>query len=430
MSDSLIAFFRRNRDFTRYYAGMLIVNFGVHIRTITIGWQVYEVARITRGVEASAFMVGMVGLVQFTPMFLFALIGGATADRVDRRRIVATCLAVEIACALSLLALALGEAPSLVPIFLIAFVIGSVRAWNSPATTSIVPMLVSRPDMARAISLKSLGWQLAGILGPFLGGLLVAVSTATAYGTAACLIAIGLASLTLIRANFRPAPQTGNRLKMIAEGLVYVWTNKLILGAMSLDMVAVLLGGATALLPAFATDVLGVGPAGFGLLRSGPALGAAAMAAWLTMRPVQRHAGVRMLWAVAAFGFATVVFGLSRNLWLTLAALAVLGAADMISVFVRQTLVQVVTPDHMRGRVSSVSGLFISGSNELGEFESGVVARLIGPVGAAVFGGVGTILVTGLWAWLFPDLRRADRLDGSDLPPARPAPAPAMVAGD
>jgi MFS family permease len=432
MTDSLPAFFRRNRDFTRYYVGMLIVNFGMHVRTITIGWQVYEVARLTRGVEASAFMVGMVGLAQFGPMFLLALVGGATADRMDRRHIVATCIGIEVASTLALLALALGDPPGLAPVFVIAAAIGAVRAFNSPASTAIVPMLVARPDMARAISLKSLGWQLAGITGPFLGGLLVALSTATAYGTSAALLTTGLVSLALVGTSLRPPPHTGDRLRMIGEGLRYVWTNKLILGAMSLDLVAVLLGGATALLPAFASDVLGVGPTGFGILRSGPAIGAAAMAAWLTLRPIQRRAGVRMLWAVAAFGLATVVFGLSRNLWLSLVALAVLGAADMISVFVRQTLVQVVTPDHMRGRVSSVSGLFISGSNELGEFESGVVARLIGPVGAAVFGGIGTIAVTGIWAWLFPALRRADRLDGSDQPPVPhepPASAPGIAAG-
>jgi MFS family permease len=435
MDTGLAAFFRRNPDFPRFYAGMLLVQFGVQIQAVTIGWQVYAVARQTRSVEASAFLVGMVGLVVFLPLFFLALIGGATADRVDRRRIVAVALGVEACCALGLTAVALSESPSLPAIFAIAAFFGAARAWLSPATTAITPMLVTKPDMSRAISLKSLGWQVGGITGPFLGGLLVAVSPAAAYATAAALYLAGLVSLAFIVTSTRPQLQPGNRMQQIREGLVYVWTNKLILGAMSLDLFAVLLGGATALLPAFAHDVLHVGPTGFGLLRSGPALGAAVMAIWLTLRPIQRHAGVRMFWAVAAFGLATIVFGLSKNLYLSIAALAALGAADMISVFVRQTLVQVVTPDHMRGRVSSVSGLFISGSNELGEFESGVVARLIGPVGAAVFGGVGTLVVTGTWAQLFPELRRADRLDGSDQPPAPAAPhataaAAPLGAGD
>jgi hypothetical protein len=215
-------------------------------------------------------------------------------------------------------------------------------------------------------------------------------------------------------ANTTPERQPGHPLREIAEGLVYVWRNKIIFGAISLDLFAVLLGGATALLPAFASDVLNVGPEGFGLLRSGPAVGALLMAAALTRWPLKRKAGVRMLLAVAGFGLATIVFALSRSMVLSLLALAALGAADMISVYVRQTLVQIVTPDHMRGRVSSVSGLFISGSNELGEFESGVAARFLGPVGAALFGGIGTLVVTGLWAWMFPALRKADRLDGVD----------------
>ena len=242
----------------------------------------------------------------------------------------------------------------------------------------------------------------------------VASSTATAYGVTAVLYASGLVTVLLIRRNTTPDRQGGSQLEQIREGLVYVWQNKIIFGAISLDLFAVLLGGATALLPAFASDILQVGPQGFGLLRSGPAIGAALMALALSRWPLKRRAGVRMFWAVAAFGMATIVFGLSRSLWLSVLALAVLGAADMISVYVRQTLMQIVTPDHMRGRVSSVSGLFIAGSNELGEFESGVVSRFVGPVMAVILGGIGTLIVTGAWAAMFPDLRRADRLDGQD----------------
>ena len=252
------------------------------------------------------------------------------------------------------------------------------------------------------------------IVGPWIGGLLVAVSTAAAYGVATVLYLGCLVIVGRLRTKTKPKRPPGSQWQQIKEGLRFTFQNKIIFGAISLDLFAVLLGGATALLPAFASDILQVGPTGFGILRSGPAMGALVMALVLTRWPLTRHAGVRMFWAVAAFGIATIVFGLSQSMELSVLALGALGAADMVSVYVRQTLVQIVTPDHMRGRVSSVSGLFISGSNELGAFESGLVARFIGPVGAAVFGGIGTLGVTGLWAWMFPDLRRADRLDGGD----------------
>ncbi len=214
-----------------------------------------------------------------------------------------------------------------------------------------------------------------------------------------------------IRQNAKPQTNPGSRWQLVKEGLAYVWRQKVVFGAISLDLFAVLLGGATALLPVFARDILHVGPQGFGILRAGPAMGATVVALWLAANPIRRKAGLYMFGGVAVFGVATIVFGLSRSLWLSVAALAVLGGADMLSVYVRQTLIQLVTPDHMRGRVASVSSVFIGASNELGEFESGVVARILGPVGAAVFGGVGAVMVTGLWAWLFPDLRRADRLE-------------------
>ncbi|NBO20631.1 MAG: MFS transporter, partial [Rhodobacteraceae bacterium] len=302
---------------------------------------------------------------------------------------------------------------NVVHIFAIAAMFGAARAFLSPAATATVPMLVARPDMPRAISLKSLAWQTAVIIGPWIGGLLCGVDTALAYGVTAGLYAAGLGIVLLMRANTTPERQKGSPLALIREGIVYTWQNKIILGAMSLDLFAVLLGGATALLPAFARDILNAGPEGFGILRSGPAVGAVIMALVLARWPLVRKAGVRMFLAVGAFGLATVVFALSRSMVLSVLALAVLGAADMVSVYVRQTLVQIVTPDHMRGRVSSVSGLFISGSNELGEFESGVVSRLVGPVMAAALGGLGTLFVTGLWAWMFPALRKADRLDAS-----------------
>ncbi len=409
-------FLIRHRDFGLYWVGMLLANMAVQIQAVTIGWQIYTLGRTTMTIEESAFLVGMVGLAQFLPLFALTLWAGALADRHSRRGIVVAALVVDTFCALGLVAVALEPSPAFAHIFAIAAVFGASRAFLAPAASALVPMLVPRVDMPRAISLKSISWQAAVIIGPWAGGLLVAFSTATAYATSAILYALGLGIILLIRARTTPERQPGSQWQQIKEGLAYTWTNKIIFGAISLDLFAVLLGGATALLPAFATDILNVGPEGFGILRSGPAIGALTMALILTRWPLTRRAGVRMFWAVAAFGVATIVFGLSRNMWLSVAALAVLGAADMISVYVRQTLMQIVTPDDMRGRVSSVSYLFISGSNELGEFESGVVSRFIGPVGAAIFGGIGTLGVTGLWAWMFPALRRADRLDGSDLP--------------
>jgi MFS family permease len=416
------SFLFRHRDFGLFWAGMALVNIAAQIEAVTIGWQIYSLGRATLSIEQSAFLVGMVGLCQFLPLFVLSLWAGSLADRYSRRRIVMLALLAETIGVLGLVGLALHPQPTFTPIFTIAALFGAARAFLSPASSALVPMLVPKSDMPQAISLKSLSWQGAVIIGPWVGGMLCAISTATAYATTAGLYLAGIAIIALMRANTTPNRQPGGQWEQIKEGLVYTWQNKIIFGAISLDLFAVLLGGATALLPAFASDILHVGPEGFGILRSGPAIGAVLMALTLARWPLKRRAGARMFWAVAAFGAATIVFGLSQNMWLSVAALAVLGAMDMVSVYVRQTLVQIVTPDHMRGRVSSVSGLFISGSNELGEFESGVVSRFLGPVGAAVFGGIGTIIVTGSWAWMFPALRKADRLDGADasletLPP-------------
>jgi len=244
-------------------------------------------------------------------------------------------------------------------------------------------------------------------MGPWLGGVLCAFSVPLAYAAAAGLYLVAGAALLFIRANTKPDHAGGARLTLIAEGLAYVWSNKVVFGAISLDLFAVLLGGVTALLPVFARDILHIGADGFGLLRSGPAIGGGLMALALSMRPIHRNAGFWMLWAVAAYGAATVVFAVSTWVWVSLLMLAILGAADAVSVYVRQSLVQILTPDPMRGRVSAVSSLFISASNELGEFESGVAARILGPVGAAIFGGIGSVALTGLWAHMFPSLRQA-----------------------
>ena len=402
----------KHRAFALFWAARMLSTLAVQAESVTIGWQVYTVARHARSVEQSALLVGMVGLAQFVPLFMLALIAGATADRCDRRAIMLTCTGVEIACVLALAALSLHPMPSLVPIFVIAALFGSSRAFLSPAGGAMGPMLVPREALPRAISRNSLGDQAGSVIGPWIGGALCAVSPVAAYGGSAVLYALAVSALLSMRANTRPERQPGSRLEQIREGIVYVWTNKIVLGAISLDLFAVLLGGATALLPVFASDVLNVGARGFGVLRSGPAIGAVAMAFALSRWPLHRRAGRWMFAGVAVFGVATLVFAVSKSLIVSVIALVVLGAADMISVYVRQSLVQIVTPDAMRGRVSAVSSLFIGASAELGEFETGIVARLLGPVGAAIFGGVGSLVVTGAWSRMFPSLRKADRLDG------------------
>jgi MFS family permease len=401
----------RERDYLFFWATRWMGSFAAQIQSVAMGWHMYVLARQTRSVEESAFLVGMIGLAAFLPVLLLTLPAGDTADRYDRKKVMLLCFSGEV---LSVLALAWatwrGEAS--VPLLLgIAAVFGASRAFFAPSNTALGPMLVPRALLPRAIAWNSLAWQTASIAGPAAGGLLVAISPTHAYATAFCLYLVAAFCVSMIRKDGRPEAKAGSRVEMLVEGLSYVWRQKIVFGAISLDLFAVLLGGATALLPVFARDVLHVGAEGFGILRSAPAIGATAVALWLAANPIRAKAGLYMFGGVFLFGAATVVFGVSKALWLSVAALAVLGGADMLSVYVRQTLVQLVTPDHMRGRVAAVSSVFIGASNELGEFESGVVARLLGPVGAAIFGGVGAMGVTVVWAWLFPALRKADRLE-------------------
>jgi MFS family permease len=400
----------RHSDFRVFWFARLSTTLAVMCEAVTIGWQVYAVARLSHSVEQSAFMVGMVGLVQFAPLFALTLFAGEATDRYDRKVIMMSCLGVQVLCDLGLAALALNPHPALLPIFLIAGVFGVTRAF--PASNAMAPMLVPQAELPRALAWSSLAWQSGSVVGPLLAGVFVAISPTAAYLAAVLLYLAAILSTSLIRSNTRPAHNGGRRMDLIKEGIVYVWRNKVVFGAISLDLFAVLLGGATALLPVFARDVLHVGAGGFGILRAGPAIGASAMAIILSRWPVHRHAGLWMLGGVTAFGLATLVFALSSWLILSVAALAVLGAGDMLSVYVRQTLVQIATPDAMRGRVSAISSVFVGASNELGEFETGVAARWLGPIGAAVFGGIGSLLVVGLWSKLFPTLRKADRLIG------------------
>jgi MFS family permease len=382
------------------------------IQATAIGWQVYNAAlKLNHGdVKVAAFSLGLVGLAQFLPMVILTLPAGEIADRRDRKLIVALCLAADAVCAGFLVVMAFQHEVRLWPFFVVAVAFGASRAFIAPASGAVLPMLTPREILPRAIVLNSVAFQCGTIAGPALGGVLFVLGARYAYGAALALFLIGMGTALLIRVNTKPVAQPGSRWALIREGLGYVWRTKVVFGAISLDLVAVLLGGATALMPAFAANVLHVGPQGFGLLRAAPAVGAVVMALYLSIVQIHRRGGMWMFIAVAVFGVATIVFGLSKIFWVTIVALIVLGAADMVSVNVRQTLIQIVTPDHMRGRVSAVSMLFISASNELGEFETGVVARFLGPIGAAVAGGVGSLMATGLWAWWFPALRKADRL--------------------
>jgi MFS family permease len=401
----------KERDYLFFWASRWTGAFAAQIQSVAIGWHMYELARQTRSIEESAFLVGMIGLAAFAPVFLLTLPAGETADRHNRKIVLQLCFIGEIASVL-VLALAAWRGFASVPLLLVmAAAFGAARAFFAPANTALGPMLVPRILLPRAIAWNSLAWQTASIAGPAAGGLLVALSPTHAYVGAFLLYLTAMLCVTLIRKNTQPEVQPGSRWQLMKEGLAYTWRQKIVFGAISLDLFAVLLGGATALLPVFARDILKVGPEGFGILRAGPAIGATIVALWLAANPIRSKAGAWMFSGVAMFGLATIVFGLSKSLWLSVAALAVLGGADMLSVYVRQTLVQLVTPDPMRGRVAAVSSVFIGASNELGEFESGVVARFLGPVGAAVFGGVGALVVTAIWAKLFPALRKADRLE-------------------
>jgi len=398
------------RPYVLFLTGRFLGTLATGSQSVVIAWEVYQLARRTMTLAESAFVVGMIGLVQFLPLFALSLLAGETADRHDRRRILAACYMAQVVISTGL-AFASVLVGGLWPIFALAGLFGCARAFFQPTASALGPMLVPLPLLPRAIATNSMAAQLASILGPALGGLLCAASPILGYAVSGGLYAAAACFALLIRADTRPSVEVArSRVAQIREGLAYLWGNKLVLGAISLDLFAVLLGGATGLLPVFARDVLEVGSDGFGVLRASPAVGALLMALYLSYRPIRTRAGVKMLLAVGLFGLMTVVFAYSRSLPLSVFALAVLGGADMVSVFTRQSLVQIATPDELRGRVSAVATLFIGASNELGEFESGVTARVLGPVSAVAFGGAGAMAVTAAWAWLFPRLRTADLL--------------------
>ena len=425
------------RDYRFFWAARLASTIASTMLVVVIGIHVYDIARQTMSIGEASFWLGMVGLAQFLPLFLLTLVAGYVADRIDRRWIVRASLTLELLCAASLAALVWFDAMSLAPLFAVAVALGIGRAFAGPALSSFAPNLVPAEILPSAIALNSIAWQAGSVAGPLLGGAAYAISTPLPYEASAVLFGVAVAAMLMIRPIPRGNAGDSHPLRAVIEGLAYVRDNKIVLGAITLDLFAVLLGGATAMLPVYARDILHVGSEGLGALRAAPAVGAALTALILARRPLKRHVGVKMFGCVALFGLATVIFGESRVMWLSLLSLVVLGAADMISVYVRSSLIQLHTPDAMRGRVSAVSGLFISASNELGEFRAGLAGAAFGPVVAVVGGGALAVLVTGICAWAFPALRRADRFvapdaqiladaGGKDQPDVE---LPALVAG-
>jgi MFS family permease len=398
------------RDLRQYLIATFLATVATMVQSVVVAWQVYDLVR-------DPLALGYVGLFQFLPLAIFALPAGELADRIDRRALLAVTYVVQTACAALFVTLTLGRPHSIWPFYAVLALLGSARAFASPASQAILPRLVSERNFPRAVALTSSTRQTAVIVGPALGGAIYILGPAVAYGFCVALFVIVAALVMTLRTQDVPVAHhlDAKPLHRLVAGIGYIRRKPIILGAISLDLFAVLLGGSAALFPIYARDILHVGPLGLGLLRSAPALGGAVLAVNLARRPIGDKVGLAMFACVAIFGVGNIVFGVSRNFALSLAALVVLGAADIVSVYVRLSLVQLATPDAMRGRVSAVNYLFIGASNELGEFESGVTAAWFGTVPSVVIGGVGTLLVVGLWMILFPDLRDVNRL--SDVLP-------------
>ena len=396
----------RHRNYALFWAGALVSNCGTWIQNATVPYVLYQLT-------GSTLWVGLSTFAQFLPSVAFSPLGGSMADRFDRRRVLLACYAVLTLCAGALLVLCSRRDLPVWPIYVVLVGIGVARAFAGPASQALVPHLVPGAHFPNAVSWSSSVFQVGTITGPVVGGVIYGASGGAPAVFAVCTGALVLATCAIAGMHVRTGRMATGPASWgsLVAGIRYVWQQKKILGSISLDLFAVLLGGATALLPVYARDILHVGPWGLGILRSAPAVGAALMAVYLAHWPLQRRAGAIMLGCVALFGVATIVFGVSHSFGVSLLALAVLGASDQVSVVTRLTLVQVATPPEMRGRVGAVNMVFIGASNELGEFESGVTADWLGVVRAVVLGGVGTLVVVVLWAWWFPELRKIDRVD-------------------
>jgi MFS family permease len=392
----------RNRNFSFYLAARVLGTLAVQMQSVAIGWQVYQIT-------GSLFDLGLIGLAQFAPFLVLILLAGHAADRYNRRTIIVVCLAVQLLCAALLLAFTWSGATVVWPVFAVLVLFGSARAFMMPATQAVLKNMVPLASFADAVALSSSAFHVAVIAGPVLGGLLYLAGPDTVYLAAAALLLLSVGLMSLTHAAPQQIDSAPATWHTVLEGLRFVWSRPVMLGAISLDLFAVLFGGATALLPAYAHDVLQVGPTGLGLLRTAPGAGAALCSVALAFYPIRRHVGAWMFGGVAVFGLATVALGLTSSLALALVALVLMGAGDMVSVYVRHLLVQFETPDAIRGRVSAVNAVFIGASNELGEFESGITAGWFGLVRAILFGGAATLAVTALWIVRFPVLSRMDR---------------------
>ena len=402
-ASKLIAF--QNAGFRNYWIALISTGFAIQIQTVAVGWQVYDLTR-------NPLDLGLIGLSQFAPALLLVLVTGNVADRFPRRWIISLSL-ITMAAAAGCLLLQTAYPQRMGVVFAIMAVFGTARAFYNPARQSIVPNLVPEKHLAQAIATTSSGPQIATICGPVVGGLLYGLHPYAAYGTSIALLFTSALLILTMPKLVQNLSKRATDWKTLSAGFRYIWTQRVILGAISMDLFAVVLGGATALLPVYARDVLDIGPAGLGLLRAGPGIGAISVGLYLMANPISNHAGRAMFIAVAIFGVFTTVFALSETVWLSIAALIVLGGADMLSVYVRNTLIQLCTPDNLRGRVNAVNQVFIGASNEVGAFRAGSFAAVMGPVGAVLLGGVGTLLVVGIWMKKFPELVRIRKLDGT-----------------
>jgi len=401
--DSRAAF--RYPAFTIFQVARSLIVLSLEMQSVAVGWQVYEITK--RPLD-----LGLVGLAQFLPGILLFLVAGHVADVFDRRRVLILCEAGFAVCFLFLLVLAGLQVQTVLPIYVVSVLIGVVRSFNGPASRSILPHLVPEEHFHNSVAWASGIFQVATILGPVVGGIIYAIFRGpfAVYLAAFAIAIVAVGLLLKLKVEIKPRAKVETSVSSVFEGFRYIWREKLIFGAISLDLFAVLLGGAVALLPVYAKEIFQTGPWGLGILRSAPGVGAGMMAIAIAYKPLRKNAGAAMLWCVAGFGLFTVLFGFSRNMIFSLVTLFMIGATDMVSVIVRATLIQVATPDEMRGRVNAVDMIFIGASNELGQFESGATAQLFGAVPAVIIGGVGAIVVTALWAWMFPELRKVKQL--------------------
>jgi MFS family permease len=410
----------KHRNFRLYLLARILGTVGVQMQSVAVGWQVYALT-------GSVFDLGLIGLAQFAPFLLLILIAGHVADRYSRRGIIVLCFFMQLLCSILLLAYTFTGLTIVWPVFAVLALFGSARAFMMPATQAMLINLVPPESFSNAVALSSSCFQVAVILGPTLGGLLYLAGPKVVYGIVAGLL---VASVLLMLAT-RVTPQITKHVPAtwhtLLEGLRFVWSKPIVLGAISLDLFAVLFGGATALLPAYANDVLHSGPTVLGLLRTAPGVGAALTSVMLAFSPISGKVGRWMFGGVAVFGLGTVVLGVSHSLIVALVALLLMGGGDMVSVYIRHILVQFETPDAIRGRVSAVNAVFIGASNELGEFESGVTAGWFGMIRALLLGGVATLAVTGIWAWCFPVLSHMDKFPA---PKQKPEETESLAAGD